>query len=234
MSTISGFPGAFAQTGSMRGGGFGPPTFSSLDGDKSGGLSLDELKSALSNASTSSTTTDNQAQALFKVMDADQDGSISESEKNDFDSALQDRMSTLQIMAQIAGQGDDSTEGADGAMMGPGPGGMMGPPPSASDQASDLMSILDGDKSGGASIDEFTSAVTNAAGSDAYSSDDIKSAFSLLDADGDGSLTSTEIESFLQSQQPSQMAFGPPPPADWLQQANSAYAATAATTSAAA
>jgi Ca2+-binding EF-hand superfamily protein len=234
MSTISGFPGSFAQTGSMRGGGFSSPTFSSLDGDTSGGISLDELKSALSNGSTSSTTTDNQAQALFKAMDADQDGSISESEKNDFDSALQDRMSTLQIMAQIAGQGDDSSQGAGGAMMGPPPGPPPGPRPSASDQASDLMSILDSDSNGGASIDEFTSAVTNAAGSDAYSSDDIQSAFSLLDADGDGSLTGDEIESFLQSQQPSQIAYGPPPQADWLRQANDAYAAAAATTSAAA
>lgn len=228
MSTISGFAGSFAQTGSMRGGGFSPPTFSSLDGDTSGGISLDELKSALSNDSASSSSSKNSGvEALFKSMDADQDGSISESEKNDFDSAVQDRISTMQIMAQIAGQGGDQAEA--GQRMGPPPG----PPPSSSDMASDLMSAVDSDSNGSATLDEFTSAVTNAAGSDAYSSDDIKSAFSLLDGNGDGSLTGDEIESFLQSQQPTQNAFGPPPQADWLQQANSAYSASSSLSAAA-
>mgnify|MGYP000712206411 CR=1 FL=1 len=65
------------------------------------------------------------AEALFKALDADQDGSISESEKSDFDSALQDRMSTMQLMAQIAGQDEDQASASGAQQMGPPPG----PPP---------------------------------------------------------------------------------------------------------
>lgn len=226
MSTIAGLTGSFAQTASMRGGGGNPPTFSSLDGDTSGGISLDELTNALSNGSTSTTKG---VETLFKAMDADQDGSISESEKNDFDSALQDRMSTLRMMAQMAGQEDETRGAMSGPPPGPPPGGAR---PSADDMASTLMDAIDGDSDGSATLAEFTSAISDAAGSDAYSSDDIESAFSLLDADSDGTLTSTEMSEFLQAMQPpQQMAFGGPPPADWMQQANSAYATTGAVAS---
>ena len=45
------------------------------------------------------------AEKMFAAMDADSDGSVSEDEKSTFDSKMQDRMQSLQIMAQIAGQG---------------------------------------------------------------------------------------------------------------------------------
>jgi Ca2+-binding EF-hand superfamily protein len=240
MSSIAGWSGQFASMGMMRppmsgtmgqtgssGSQATPPDFSTLDADSSGGISLDELTSALSSGGTSS---DSRIESLFTAMDSDSDGSISESEKDDFDSALNDRMSAMQVLAQLAGQ-DETDTASTASMPPPPPPGAMAPAggASAEDDAASILESADSDSDGALSLDEFTTAVNSAAGEGTFSTDDISAIYDLLDSDGSASVSSDELTAFLQAMQP-QRPSGPPP-ADWMQQATDAYASSTESTS---
>ncbi len=82
---------------------FRPPSFQSLDANADSSLSLDELKLGAPKGAKGADA-DKRAEALFKAMDADGDGSITSTEKDTFDAAMVEQRQSMAFMAQqIAG-----------------------------------------------------------------------------------------------------------------------------------
>lgn len=92
ISGLGGLPFA-----AMRGT-FQPPSFSSLDTNSDGQITLDELKAGAPGGA--SAQGDKRAERLFKAMDTDGNGSISEDEKAAFDQKLQERRAGMAFLAQ--------------------------------------------------------------------------------------------------------------------------------------
>ena len=164
---------------------FQPPSFSSIDSNSSGDITLDELKAGAPGGA-SDTKSAERAEKLFSAMDADGSGSVTSEEKDVFDAKLQEQLQSMQFMAQQMG----------GA-----------PPPPLSNE--DIFAATDADSSGGISLEEFSS--SDAA--EGVSTDELAELYSTIDADGDGSITETESSDFLDSLK-SAMADRPmdPPP----------------------
>ena len=95
VSSISGSQ-AVAQT--MRTA-FKPPSFSSLDANSDSSLSLEELISSASKGA-SKTQNSQQAEALFKAMDSDSDGSVTSTEKDAFDTQMATQAQAMAFMTQ--------------------------------------------------------------------------------------------------------------------------------------
>jgi Ca2+-binding EF-hand superfamily protein len=112
---------------------FMPPSFSSLDGNGNGGLSLDELKSA-GPGKAGGAKSDERLQKLFEAMDTDGSGEVSSTEKDVFDSKVAEARQAVQFMAQQ----------------------FAGMPPSSDD----IFAATDKDSSGEISIEEFSSSDT--------------------------------------------------------------------------
>src|ERR1700754_1915930 len=94
MMSISGIGGSsYAQRPAFQ-----PPSFQQLDTNDDGSLTLDELTSGVPGGA--SKTSDKRAQALFKAMDSDGNGSVSADEKSAFDQKVQDRQSGMAFLAQ--------------------------------------------------------------------------------------------------------------------------------------
>lgn len=82
---------------------FRPPSFESLDSNADSSLSLDELKLGAPRGAQGANA-DKRAEALFKAMDADGDGSVTSTEKDTFDTAMVEQRQSMAFMAQqIAG-----------------------------------------------------------------------------------------------------------------------------------
>jgi Ca2+-binding EF-hand superfamily protein len=161
--SISGVGGSASMMRSFQ-----PPTFSSLDSNSSGDITLDELKSGAPGGA-SDTKSAARAEKLFKAMDADSSGSVSTDEKDAFDTKLQERQQAMQFMTQLMAGG-------------------MQPPTN-----DDIFAATDTDSSGGVSLEEFSS--SDAA--DKLSTDQLSELFSAIDSDSDGSISSTESSDFL-------------------------------------
>jgi Ca2+-binding EF-hand superfamily protein len=108
---------------------FQPPSFSSLDGNGNGGISLDEFKSA-GPGKAGGAKSDERVQKLFEAMDADGSGEVSSTEKDAFDSKMAEARQAMQFMAQ-----------------------QFASMPSNDD----IFAATDKDGSGGVSLDEFSS-----------------------------------------------------------------------------
>jgi hypothetical protein len=81
-----------------------PPTFDALDTNQDGTVSADELSAALTQSSSStdsSSNASNKAAKLFKAMDTDGSGGISQSEKQAFDAKRADQMQANQFATQL-------------------------------------------------------------------------------------------------------------------------------------
>jgi Ca2+-binding EF-hand superfamily protein len=82
---------------------FRPPSFQSLDSNADSSLSLEELKLGAPKGAQGADA-NKRAEALFKAMDADGDGSITSTEKDAFDAAMLEQRQSMAFMAQqIAG-----------------------------------------------------------------------------------------------------------------------------------
>jgi Ca2+-binding EF-hand superfamily protein len=82
---------------------FRPPSFQSLDSNADSSLSLEELKLGAPKGAQGADA-NKRAEALFKAMDADGDGSITSTEKDTFDAAMLEQRQSMAFMAQqIAG-----------------------------------------------------------------------------------------------------------------------------------
>jgi Ca2+-binding EF-hand superfamily protein len=78
---------------------FRPPSFESLDTNADSSLTLDELK-ANAPKGASEADANKRAEALFKAMDADQDGSVTSTEKDTFDTAMAEQRQSMAFMTQ--------------------------------------------------------------------------------------------------------------------------------------
>ncbi|TBN51727.1 hypothetical protein EYR15_12480 [Hansschlegelia quercus] len=156
----------------------------SLDKDSSGAASLEEFKSVgQSLPSGSIDQSDEALSSAFSSLDADSDGSLTESEIATGLAKFSQESATALLGEQEAG--------------GPPP-----PPPGGQDEQS-FFTQADSDGSGSVSLDEFT-----AAGPKSASTEKAEELFSSIDTDGDGELSQTEDEAFRSSQ----AAAGAPPP----------------------
>ena len=95
--SISGIGGSAQHVRSFQ-----PPSFSSLDTDSSGGISLEELEAGAPGGATDSKSTE-RAKKLFAEMDSDGNGSVSSDEKDAFDSKIESQRQDMQFMAQLLG-----------------------------------------------------------------------------------------------------------------------------------
>lgn len=134
--------------------------FSRADSDGSQALSLEEFTAAAGNASTN--TSD--IQSLFKSIDSDNDGSLTQTE--------------LEASAKKAFESRFSQNSSSGTLV------------QGQDFAQQLISKADSDSNGTLSLAEFDAAKPKDAPEGGPSSEDI---FAELDSDGDGELTSTEL-----------------------------------------
>jgi Ca2+-binding EF-hand superfamily protein len=164
---------------------FQPPSFSSIDSNSSGDITLDELKAGAPGGATDAKSSE-RAEKLFAAMDADSNGSVTSDEKDAFDAKLQEQVQSMAFMAQQFG----------------------GTPP-APPSNEDIFAATDADSSGSISLDEFSS--SDAA--DGMSSDALSELFSTIDTDGDGAITETESSDFLDSLKSAMGTppMGPPP-----------------------
>jgi Ca2+-binding EF-hand superfamily protein len=118
--SISGLGGALGGSRQFR-----PPSFGSLDSNSDKSITLDELKAGAPGGASASN--ESRVEALFKAMDADSSGSITDDEKTAFEQKLQDGRAGIAFLAQQ----------------------MRG-------SADDIFSATDGDEDGAISFDEFT------------------------------------------------------------------------------
>ena len=162
-----------------------PPSFSSIDSDASGAISLEELKSGAPGGASDAKSTA-RAEKLFAAMDADGSGAVTSDEKDAFDQKLSEQRQAMQFMTQLMAGGSQ--------------------PPSNED----IFAATDADESGIVSLEEFSASD----GAEGISDDDLKTLFSAIDSDSDGAITETESSDFLDTLK-SAAADGPmggPPP----------------------
>ena len=175
--TISGLGGS--PYAGMRGA-FQPPSFASLDTNNDDSLSLDELKAGAPGGA--SAASDKRAEALFKAMDTDGNGSVSSDEKTAFDDKMKakhhDHSTGLAFLAQQLG----------------------------GESNSDVFKATDTNGDGSVSLDELSS--DDAA--KGVSSDSLQKLFNLIDANGDGSISETESSDFLDAVKSAVAQSGPP------------------------
>lgn len=191
-----------------------PPSFSQIDSNGDGGISLDEFESsAPKNADKSKTD------ALFKSMDSDNDGSVSKTEMSAFKEKARKADDALHsFLFSLQSQDSSSTQQA------------------SDSDGKDIFSQIDSDSSGGISKDEFTKAFGDSKlGRDG---DKLNQLFSALDKNGDGSISQDEVKQFQTAMQQNRGHHGhhgrpPAPPAD-VTSATQAYGSASNLTSTAA
>ena len=147
---------------------FQPPTFSSLDKDASGGITLEELTSGGPGGTSDSKSTE-RAKKLFTAMDADKSGTISSDEKDAFDEKLETQRSAMQFVAQLLGSGQAPSN-------------------------EDIFAATDTDGDGSVSLAEFS----DSEAAEDVSSDDLSKLFALIDSDESGAISESESSSFLE------------------------------------
>ncbi|MDC7683612.1 EF-hand domain-containing protein [Asticcacaulis sp. BYS171W] len=146
-------------------GGSAPQTFDELDTNEDGTVSLDEMTAASGTDESGDTS---KIEELFSAMDADGDGSVTESEKSSFDEQM-----------RANGPPPGGPGGPQGA------GGMGG--------GAQSFDALDTNQDGTVSLDEMMAASGTDESGDTSK---IEELFSAMDSDGDGSVTETEKSSF--------------------------------------
>ncbi|CAM8666604.1 FRQ1 Ca2+-binding protein (EF-Hand superfamily) [Comamonadaceae bacterium] len=168
MSSISGVSGssnAWAAVSAQRAQ-HQAKMFAKVDTDSSGGVDQTELSSMLSDVASKTGASLGDSQELFTKMDSNADGSLSSDE---LDKGMKDLMPPPSTMdfAQSRGMG-----GSNGSQ-------------------DDLFSTVDTDSDGAVSQDELQ-VLTDKIKSE--SGQDVSQDFSLLDADGSGSLSQAEFD----------------------------------------
>ncbi|MDD0816669.1 XopAW family type III secretion system calcium-binding effector [Curvibacter sp. HBC28] len=159
----------------------GDDLFSKVDSDGSGAVSQEELQGLLEHMSGNrdSTATSTEATALFQQLDSDSDGSLSSSE---FDAGR----------PQNSADSGASNSTASANRPAPPPGGPGGPGRSggASSSTSETYDPLDTNQDGVVSMEERLAANTD-------STDPLQALFDTVDSNGDGSISSSETDSFV-------------------------------------
>jgi len=167
MSTIGGI-------GSWQYQPYTPPTFSQLDTNSDGGISLDEFEAggpqgSSSDSDATSAAQQKRAEALFNQIDTNGDGSVSSDELSAFQSKIADQRQSQAFATQLLANGQQ--------------------PPSDTD----VFNATDKNGDGSVSLSEFSQ-------SDAakgLSSDQLSQIFNTIDSNGDGSISQSEASTFL-------------------------------------
>lgn len=163
-----------------------PPSFQQLDTNADSALTLDELKTQAPGGATDAKAA-SRAEALFKAMDQDGDGSVTSTEKDSFDTQMAAQRQQMQFMTQLMAGGQQPTDNAS------------------------IFKQTDTDGNGSVDLAELG----NDAGADSIGADGLKKLFTLIDANGDGAITESESSSFLDAVKSAVTdAMGPPPPSD--------------------
>jgi Ca2+-binding EF-hand superfamily protein len=179
----------------------GPPP-ASMNG---GGFSTDTLSALLGSQESASSSSSSFTSKVIDAADTNGDGTVSLEELAA--SLGSDSSSLSDAFGKVDSDGDGqiSSSELDAGLKANGPprghGGPHGPPPSASDVASTLLSSADTDDTGSLSLGEINSVL----GKDS-SDTSLTSAFSALDVNGDGSLASDELTSGIKALFGRQMA----------------------------
>ena len=176
-----------------------PPSFEKLDGNSDGALSLDEFKSGGPKG-----VDDKKAEALFKTIDSDGDGSITKTEADTFKAEAEKQLQSFLFNLQSAGT--EATE--------------------ETEEEQDLFDILDANSDGGIARDEFLSALSERNGTSASEdrSDLLDTLFKAIDGDKDGAISREEDESFRAQ---AEQRFNPAARSSLSLQASGAYGASA-------
>lgn len=168
-----------------------------------------ESDGASEGAASASGAASNPVSDLFSSMDADADGSVTQSELETFIQGAGGTTDQADSLYEMLG-GDDTGISEDqlASQMPPpppggghgGPGGPGGPPPSGgSDSKSvsgtDLVDALDSDEDGCISQSELTDFVTATGGTE----DDATSLFSSLSSDGTSGITASDIDTAIKT-----------------------------------
>jgi Ca2+-binding EF-hand superfamily protein len=161
-------------------GAYQPPSFASLDTNDDGSITLDELKAGAPGGANAAS--DKRAEKLFKAMDADGNGSISSDEKSAFDEKMQARRHDHHAGLAFLAQQSQGPSNAD------------------------VFAATDTNGDGSVSLDELSS--DDAA--KGVSSDSMQKLFSLIDSDGNGSISETESSDFLDAVRSAVAQNGPP------------------------
>lgn len=176
--SLSGIGGSAAALRSFQ-----PPSFTTLDSDSSGGITLEELTSGAPKGASDNKSAERAAK-LFSAMDSDADGSVTSTEKDAFDARMAESVQAMQFaVQQLAG----------GAP----------PPPRSNEQG---FAATDADASGAVSLEEFS----DSAAAEELSSDQLSELFALIDSDGSGEISETESSSFLDALQAAAGGMGGP------------------------
>ena len=181
MSSISGVSGGFRPPPPK------PPSFDTLDADTSGALSLDEFKAGAPKGADST-----KSEELFKAIDSDSDGSVTQEESDAFKAKAEKAQQQLQSF--LFGLQSESTSKASET--------------EESDDETDVFAQLDANSDGSIAKDEFLSALSSGTQS---SSDVLSKLFEAIDSDKDGSVSKDEQSSFQQALEKRGPPPGPPP-----------------------
>ncbi len=180
MSSISGVSGGYRPPPPK------PPSFETLDSDTSGALSLDEFKAGAPKGTDSS-----KSEELFKAIDSDSDGSVTQEESDAFKAKAEKAQQQLQsflfgLQTQGASKASETEE---------------------SDET-DIFAQLDANSDGSIAKDEFLSALSSGTQS---SSDMLSKLFEAIDSDKDGEVSEDEQSSFKTALEKRGPPPGPPP-----------------------
>jgi|GEM_PF-2546088 len=151
--------------------------FSKVDTNGDGSIDKTEFATAIQNRGDSGKGQAVNADDLFSKIDSNGDGTVSKAENTDY-------LKQLQAQRKAGAPNGD----------GPPP-----PPPDSGQLASDVLSKIDSDSSGGISLDELTSAFQSSGSTNSSNStSDIQQLFSKLDTDSDGNVSKDELSSGFQ------------------------------------
>lgn len=162
-STIGGSNAAQMMRPAMK-----PPSFNTLDQNADGTVTLDELIAGAPGGATDAKAS-KRAEALFKAIDQDGDGSVTSTEKDSFDSKMAAQRQSMQFMTQMMAGGQQPIDN------------------------NSLFDQTDTDGDGSVSLAELG----DDAGAKAIGSDGLQKLFAMIDADGDGAISKTESSDFL-------------------------------------
>jgi Ca2+-binding EF-hand superfamily protein len=198
MSTISGVGGtssAWSATASSRASAMRDKMFAKVDSDGSGSVDQTELQSMLDHISSKTGTSVGSAADLMSKMDSDGSGSLSQSElESGMKSLMPPPSSTVSFAQQRGGtSGGDGTQGA-APPDGPPPGGMQPPPSEAVSSANGAGSSTSSSSTNYDPLDTNQDGVVSA---QERAAGDLKDLMKALDGNGDGSVSKSEIGSFL-------------------------------------
>lgn len=186
MSSISGVSGGYRPPPPK------PASFDKLDSDTSGGLSIDEFKSAAPKEADST-----KSEELFKAIDSDSDGSVTKEESDAFKAKAEQAQQQLQsFLFGLQTEGTSQTSATE-----------------ESDEETDIFAQLDTNSDGGISSEEFLSAFSSGTGSSGTnsSSDLLSKLFEAIDSNADGSVTKDEKSEFQAALEKRGPPSGPPP-----------------------